>query len=812
MAGRRALRVVGLVLCLAAEASARGSRPAACSGGRFLLDAGQHLVAGGNPVQVDAVVIGGPSPTLSVASGCPAVPGTLKRVGKATRVTAKWPAGACPALKGVVHLVAKFDASCTTLRGKLAARKFNQKFQAKRSRCGDGVVDRGGLETCEPGGTDPCDATCGAGTALASPSGTKLADALQDFDTGDGVPPDEIAVEPSGRRVARTIVEIAFGPDVTVGSVNAVLAALGGQIVTMLRGLPVVVVRIPDPGSLTGLDALVARAAAMPGVRWVGKAHLPVPNALPDGYDPASATDLEKIDHLLAVRAFAAWNASHLLAGVSAPFLLVTDFFGEGFPDRALDMNLSQGDFLSHRLPDTHGYSVLGVIGASFGGGTTDRGLVTGIFPGGLTTRAIDLSVSGGLTQPQYQDRMLGIVGATAGNWVINTSFGNTCAGTGTTCTDPQTASTEARQWIEKVRALGLENRFLLVSSAGNIDPDHPDIHDAATNNEFTAAVLLAGLTDETGAALTNITNTLVVENVVNSPGPPFRGLCIDQTSFTGGQVAAIGRDVYVLDGATIGVATETGTSFSAPEVAGLALYVWAIAPTLTPQQVAHVLTVTARQVGVGGDPRCAPGRTAAPVIDAYNAILSLDASDATGGLFPSVVPVRTALLDTDDNGRFDQNDLQNFMLVYNLPPPTSRDYGRFDLNGDGFSGGPGMARFDLDRVGSTQFGQGHFGTVFEPIGGHTVFFDETKASDLDILCYYAYSALYTGNPSARDQLMLAQCLPCPDGSRSTTCEAPTTSTTTATTVTSTTEMTVPTIPCFCEPPLSCCSPHVCCF
>ena len=36
--------------------------------------------------------------------------------------------------------------------------------------------------------------------------------------------------------------------------------------------------------------------------------------------------------------------------------------------------------------------------------------------------------------------------------------------------------------------------------------------------------------------------------------------------------------------------------------------------------------------------------------------------------------------------------------------------------------------------------------------------FNETAASDLQILCYYGYSALYTGDPDARDASIAAAC------------------------------------------------------
>jgi len=144
-------------------------------------------------------------------------------------------------------------------------------------------------------------------------------------------------------------------------------------------------------------------------------------------------------------------------------------------------------------------------------------------------------------------------------------------------------------------------------------------------------------------------------------------------------------------------------------------------------------------------------------LIDAYAAALSLDAAVLPT---PQSAPVRLAILDWDDNGVFDENDLAAFVFAYFDPStgqplePTSPDFSRFDLNGDGFTGGSRTDRFDLDRVGSTQFGQTLYSTVTQLIEGQTISFNENTLTDLQILCYYAYSALYTGDPDVRKQLL----------------------------------------------------------
>src|SRR5207253_448149 len=80
-------------------------------------------------------------------------------------------------------------------------------------------------------------------------------------------------------------------------------------------------------------------------------------------------------------------------------------------------------------------------------------------------------------------------------------------------------------------------------------------------------------------------------------------------------------------------------------------------------------------------------------------------------------------------------------------------DYSRFDLNGDGSTGGAGKDRFDLDMDGA-------YGTASATIEGVPVSYDETGVTDDDVLCYYAYSSLYRGDPAARTSAVGTRCRP----------------------------------------------------
>src|SRR6185436_14461705 len=157
-----------------------------------------------------------------------------------------------------------------------------------------------------------------------------------------------------------------------------------------------------------------------------------------------------------------------------------------------------------------------------------------------------------------------------------------------------------------------------------------------------------------------------------------------------------------------------------------------------------------------------------APVIDAYASILSLDRAAVPS---PATAPVRLAILNANDDTSFNEADLDLYLahLRDNTGAPIeplAPDYSRYDLNGDGFTGGATRTEaFDLDRVGpvpsetSTQFGAAQYSPdVTQTIEGVETHFDERHLTDLQILCYYAYSALYTGDPAARTTRLGGTC------------------------------------------------------
>ena len=118
-----------------------------------------------------------------------------------------------------------------------------------------------------------------------------------------------------------------------------------------------------------------------------------------------------------------------------------------------------------------------------------------------------------------------------------------------------------------------------------------------------------------------------------------------------------------------------------------------------------------------------------------------------------------------DNDGGFDEGDLQLYVeRFYEAPAyedevnPAARDYSEYDLNGDGYTGGNRLESFDLDRTGSSRYGAPTLTTLQLEVGTERLEIDENNASDLDILCWYAWSPLYEGDPDAREEILANRC------------------------------------------------------
>jgi subtilisin family serine protease len=583
-------------------------------------------------------------------------------------------------------------------------------------------------------------------TALPGAPGTPALDAIADVTTAAALVP---ASEVSGSTV-RTQLELVWARDATVGDVNALLTSLRGRIVSQREGVLISVVRIPDPGSLEALETLLGSLEGSPALRRASLVLMAETAELPAMID-ATGADVETVRHHLAVRGHAAWNARAALATATTPTFVIGDEFGDGPPGELFGLGVRPADYSDGLLGIGHGYHVLGIAAAAFdpvAGAPFFPDAVTGAFPGPLDVRAVDMLL--GLGSATVQDRLLEEVEAAAGNVVVNTSLQAGCetpADAAAQCTD-SAAAARAAAWIERVRgsdpAYDLEGEFLHLTAAGNQAPGVPPI-EAAFGGWDAASGALLQIYDGPPSALVEIpklTNTLVVENFAYRPDQPYAPACRSDSSESGGTIAAVGEDVRSFS-STSTTSVYSGTSMATPGVAGTAAFVWALRPALTPQQLVALL----RRTGTAAGSACGE---APPVLDAYAAVLAADEGDPAR-------PARSAILDVaagpgtaGRDGNFDEDDVARHLDALSAGPTL--DYGRHDLNGDGETGGDGTGRVDLDA-------DGVYDTASLVVEGVAVALDETRLTDEDVLCFFGYSSLYTGDGPLRDGLLAEECL-----------------------------------------------------
>lgn len=607
-------------------------------------------------------------------------------------------------------------------------------------------------------------------TALGGEPNSLASGAVFDYDAGDTTTPDEISVSSDGMEIDRTNIEITFVSGTTVEQVNTLLKSIDGEIVSMLKGVSILLVKIPDPGDITTLFQLINQIRSNPVVEQALEARMPAEDSLPGNYE-ATTSDFSKIDYQLAVLAPAAWNARAAIdyPTSGAPLLLQYDYFGDGVPNKDFDIKPLVTDDFGTGNSSSHGYHVLGIIGGKHTddrNSTSDRDLVTGMYPATIDVRVVDGSK---LNVPASETRIANIIKGSGRKVVVNTSLHSGCPRPPqAACVDPLVYS-----WLRRIRGDSgyergvkseFEKSYIHLTSAGNFRTRELDSRSASVNSQYAAAKLKPGY-DFSTIPIPNVTNTLVVENRVNGAAP-FAPGCLSPSSKFSGEISAIGDTIWSFSNATSTARDLTGTSMSTPQVAGLAAYIWALKPTLTSDDVVAILTDTARQLPAD-DAGCAippPIDTIpAPVIDAYAAVLAVDDPkllNISSGQ-PMDAPARLAIFDVaDDSGGpgadrvFDHHDVNAFINNFVASGNTAiRDYSRYDLNGDGFTGPQeGRARFNLD-LDADQF----YSIVNHNISGSSVVvvYDEDSVTDWEVLCYYAYSPLYTGITDLRDSSLM---------------------------------------------------------
>ncbi|MES2319452.1 MAG: S8/S53 family peptidase [Pseudomonadota bacterium] len=602
------------------------------------------------------------------------------------------------------------------------------------------------------------------GILLDGAPDSPAADAIPEYQAARTEADLASALDANGAAYYRTQLEAVIADNATVGQVNAALNSVAARLVWSMRMNRVVTLQVPDPGSLAALMQVAAALTALPGIESASVSFLPVPDELPPSIDPALALSAQSpiLNHLGA-RMPPVWNARAAFAGGGEPELMVIDYFGQGNPTQlvsaASGANPSAFDCVAtpeHPNPCTHGYHVIGIAAGSFGG-SGPLGLVTGSLARALPLTVIDITrVHSGPPIDQIAVMRMRIAERVRANpdgkFVLNISLGARFRGT------VQSDAFAWRIWARGIRLsnsdalFDWDNHVFTVASAGNATRQ-----DARFNSRWSAAALLPEMISaESGAPVPPLTNTLVVE--ARDTGVIPTGVlptCNAPYSNVNGDVGAIGgyvNGVYSFTSPDT-FDLKNGTSMATPQVAGLVASMIAIRPQWPLADIKYrIESVRTREDTCVGS---------APMIDAYAAVLALDSSldDA---------PVRTALLKPGATAVLPAQQftyaealrfLQEFFPQYyggNARPDTP-DYSRFDLNGDGFTGGPRQAPFQL------RFSRAN--VPFTPVElpayprGPVLPtpLNEAAVSDFAILCYYVQSAMMSDADRAAFDGQLAQ-------------------------------------------------------
>ena len=568
------------------------------------------------------------------------------------------------------------------------------------------------------------------------------------------IPPEELN---SGLMTTR--LEAAIHPEATVGEVNDALQERGMTIVSMLTAVPAVTLKVPAVADRMEAIALADDLAST--FAFLAVTHSIAPGNPMDvssqgkgqfGQSPfAGGVQTFMSDQLAAMHMPAARNADGLNDGNPTPRVpvLVPDYYSTETDSRfTAQIPVAGNGSVIDGPVGNRGYQLLGVIGiddtlTQFDPvlrGADEKVYLASLPIFGFTYLEMIAEIGRALEQVSLafgDEQMILCTGLTYGQG----DFG---------IRSPFWRAYDAGLWRCVTRSISHD--FIHVTAAGDLGQENDVASDAIWSSPYNLSKAFPDLSD--------VLSTYAPEDLLaftllwgtNPPGPlgnlrsvgSSEPLAYSPSDFSSdlADLRVVGEDIVTAcnqmsgtcDGST---ETVSSTRVAAAEVAGLFAYLRSLSPTRSTEDLLDLVD----RAWFGG---YAPG-----VVDAYFATLGLDLSLADPRVRLEILDVagNSPVFDGTENGIFDENDLQVFLNGFSSPSAL-----RFDLNGNGVAGGSGTSQFDLE-VNSPP----RFEFVSELAEGASLGFDEASVTDLEILCYYAYSPLYLGDSTLRRDL-LADC------------------------------------------------------
>ncbi len=577
-----------------------------------------------------------------------------------------------------------------------------------------------------------------------------------------------------GRMINRLTAVIAG--DATAAEVNAALQANDVRIVTM--GVKNLLVSLVTPPQTTQAeaDALISALLSSGAFAFVTKAHEWKPEPVPAEEDdknrivpPDGYADLQ---HLIVGYYPAAWNALRLATqNNNRVRVIVPDYYVSASSNSQINTQSFENIGVPAGLnpaanshDGNHGFHCSGIIGANF-----DNTGATGTNPDPtlfLDLRSVHVT---GLSAVDWLQQIASTFPA-SGKFVLSTSLGYGGLSQ-LTKNDFINIAFGALSW--RIVTAPFQGRMFHATAAGNEATVGGLRAQASYGSGFAAAAMFDNPRDlipadslsatewqgfdiawnamlgQNPAAGSAFDNTLVVgssgagggESFFSNRNPDVRAVGERVLAPCSAQDAGFPANPDLCDGS---VARYSGTSMATPTIAGLAAYLWNLDPDLTPSQIRGKIIDAYNGSHYSG------------VTDAYVAALSLDNSIGDAPVRRSLLDVAGAAADQGSNGVFNEHDIEAFLIWfehYEIDRDvngTLDDWSRYDLNGDGLTGGGFKGPFDLNINGYD------FDVTGATVCDQTTNYNEGSVSDREILTYYAYSSLYTGDTEARDALLCA--------------------------------------------------------